>query len=110
DARERAGHVTTTPAAPARIGVSGAIPAGHCMRRRYGYLPESRGLLDMARGTRFSAIVPRSNPMVARVLALGALALVAAAAAVIVFGRGAEPPGPEQALDPFVTACRRGDD
>ena len=48
--------------------------------------------------------------MVARVLALGALALVAAAAAVIVFVRGAEPPGPGQALDPFVAAWSRGDD
>jgi cell division protein FtsI/penicillin-binding protein 2 len=48
--------------------------------------------------------------MVARVLALGALALVAAAAAVIVLVRGAEPPGPGQALDPFVAAWSRGDD
>ena len=43
-------------------------------------------------------------------LALGALALVAAAAAVILFVRGAEPPGPEEALDPFVAAWTRGDD
>ena len=43
-------------------------------------------------------------------LALGALALVAAAAAVILFVRGAEPAGPEEALDPFVAAWTRGDD
>jgi cell division protein FtsI/penicillin-binding protein 2 len=48
--------------------------------------------------------------MVARVLAVGALALVAGAAAVIVFVRGAEPPGPSEALDPFVSAWSRGDD
>jgi cell division protein FtsI/penicillin-binding protein 2 len=54
--------------------------------------------------------VAGSNPTVARVLALGALALVAGAAAVIVFVRGAEPPGPGEALDPFVAAWTRGDD
>jgi cell division protein FtsI/penicillin-binding protein 2 len=80
------------------------------MRRRYGYLPESAGLLDTAAATRFPALVPGSNPMVARVLAIGALALVAGAAAVIVFVRGAEPPGPDSAIDPFVAAWSRGDD
>jgi cell division protein FtsI/penicillin-binding protein 2 len=64
----------------------------------------------MAAARRFAALVPGSNPTVARVLAIGALALVAGAAAVIVFVRGAEPPGPEQALDPFVAAWTRGDD
>src|SRR6185503_6020651 len=84
--------------------------SGHCMRRRYGYPPESRGSLDTAPVTRFPALVPRSNRPVARVLALGALALVAAAAAVILFVRGAEPPAPSEALDPFVAAWSRGDD
>ncbi|HEX6696564.1 MAG TPA: penicillin-binding transpeptidase domain-containing protein [Solirubrobacteraceae bacterium] len=51
----------------------------------------------------------RSN-RVARVLALGALALVAGAAAVILFVRGAAPPAPSEALDPFVAAWSRGDD
>jgi cell division protein FtsI/penicillin-binding protein 2 len=80
------------------------------MRRRYGYPPESRGSLDTAPVTRFPALVPRSNRSVARVLALGALALVAAAAAVILFVRGAAPPAPSEALDPFVAAWSRGDD
>jgi cell division protein FtsI/penicillin-binding protein 2 len=80
------------------------------MRPRYGYPPESRGWLDTAAATRFPALVARSNRPVARVLALGALALVAAAAAVILFVRGAEPPGPSEALDPFVAAWSRGDD
>ena len=83
---------------------------GHCMRRRYGYPPESRGLLDTAAATRFSALVARSNPAVARVIALGALALVAVAAVVILFVRGAAPPEPSEALDPFVAAWSRGDD
>jgi cell division protein FtsI/penicillin-binding protein 2 len=43
-------------------------------------------------------------------MALGALALVAGAAAVILFARGAEPPGPREALDPFAAAWTRGDD
>lgn len=43
-------------------------------------------------------------------MALGALALVAAAAVVIVFVRGAKPAGPDEALDPFVAAWSRGDD
>jgi cell division protein FtsI/penicillin-binding protein 2 len=80
------------------------------MRRRYGYLPESGGLLDTAAATRFPALVPRSNPAVARAMALGALTLVAAAAVVIVFVRGSAPPGPGEALDPFVAAWSRGDD
>jgi cell division protein FtsI/penicillin-binding protein 2 len=80
------------------------------MRRRYGYLPESGGLLDTAAATRFPALVPRSNPAVARAMALGALTLVAAAAVVIVFVRGSAPPGPDEALDPFVAAWSRGDD
>jgi cell division protein FtsI/penicillin-binding protein 2 len=67
-------------------------------------------LLDTAAATRFPAIVPRSNPAVARALALGALALVAAAAVVILFVRGSAPPGPSEALDPFVAAWSRGDD
>jgi cell division protein FtsI/penicillin-binding protein 2 len=67
-------------------------------------------LLDTTAATRFPALVPGSNPMVARVLAFGALALVAGAAAVIVFVREAEPPGPDAALDPFVAAWSRGDD
>jgi cell division protein FtsI/penicillin-binding protein 2 len=80
------------------------------MPRRYGYPPDSRGGLDTAAATRFPALVPRSNRAVARVLALGALTLVAGAAAVILFVRGAEPPGPGEALDPFVAAWSRGDD
>ena len=80
------------------------------MRRRYGYPPESRGTLDTAAATRFPALVARSNRPVARVLALGALALVAAAAAVILFVRGPAPPAPSEALDPFVAAWSRGDD
>ena len=80
------------------------------MRRRYGYLPESGGLLDTAAATRFPALVPRSNPAVARVAALGALALVAVAAVVIIFVRGAAPPSPDEAIDPFVAAWSRGDD
>jgi len=67
-------------------------------------------LLDTAAATRFPAIVPRSNPAVARALALGALALVAAAAVIILFVRGSAPPGPSEALDPFVAAWSRGDD
>jgi cell division protein FtsI/penicillin-binding protein 2 len=43
-------------------------------------------------------------------VALGALALVAGAAGAIVFVRGSEPPGPGEALDPFVAAWTRGDD
>ena len=80
------------------------------MRRRYGYLPESGGLLDTAAATRFPALVPRSNPAVARVAALGALAVVAVAAVVIIFVRGAAPPSPDEAIDPFVAAWSRGDD
>jgi cell division protein FtsI/penicillin-binding protein 2 len=60
--------------------------------------------------TRFPALVPRRHTALARLLALGALVLVAVAAAVIVFVRGAEPPGPGEALDPFVAALTRGDD
>jgi cell division protein FtsI/penicillin-binding protein 2 len=67
-------------------------------------------LLDTAPATRFPALVPRSNPAIARVVALGALAVVAAAAVVIVFVRGAEPPAPGEALDPFLAAWSRGDD
>jgi len=54
--------------------------------------------------------VAKSNPTVARALALGALTLVAVAAAAIVFVRGSAPPGPDEALDPFVAAWSRGDD
>ena len=60
--------------------------------------------------TRFPAIVPRSHTSRARLMALGALALVAVAAAVILFVRGAKAPGPGEALDPFVAAWTRGDD
>jgi cell division protein FtsI/penicillin-binding protein 2 len=67
-------------------------------------------LLDTTAPTRFPAIVPRSHASRARLLAVGALALVAAAAAVILFVRGAKPPGPGEALDPFVAAWTRGDD
>ena len=67
-------------------------------------------MLDTAAATRFSALVARSNPAVARVIALGALALVAVAAVVILFVRGAAPPEPSEALDPFVAAWSRGDD
>ena len=104
--------VMRRPGRPRRRGsrVCGAIPAGHCMRRRYGYLPESGGLLDTAAATRFPALVPRSNPAVARVAALGALAVVAVAAVVILFVRGAAPPSPDEAIDPFVAAWSRGDD
>jgi cell division protein FtsI/penicillin-binding protein 2 len=80
------------------------------MRRLYGYSRNRGGLLDTAAATRFPAIVPRSNPAVARAMALGALTLVAAAAVVIVFVRGSAPPGPGEALDPFVAAWSRGDD
>src|SRR5689334_4857477 len=80
------------------------------MPPRYGYPPESRGSLDTAAAKRFPAIVARSNPVVARALALGALALVAVAAVVILFVRGAKPPAPSEALDPFVAAWSRGDD
>ena len=52
----------------------------------------------------------RSHTALTRLLALGALALVAVAAAVIIFVRGAEPPPPGEALDPFVAAWTRGDD
>jgi cell division protein FtsI/penicillin-binding protein 2 len=80
------------------------------MGRRYGYPPESRGLLDTAPATRFPALVSRSNPVVTRAIALGALALVAIAAVVILFVRGAKPPAPSEALDPFTAAWSRGDD
>ena len=59
---------------------------------------------------------PVHIPLVARMLALGALALVAAAAAVILFVRGAEPPGPGSArslrgrLDTWRRSRRRGVD
>ena len=43
-------------------------------------------------------------------MALGALALVAVAAAGILFVRGAAPAGPDEALDPFVAAWTREDD
>ena len=39
DPRERPGHAVTRPAVPEVIQVCGAIPAGHCRHRRYGYLP-----------------------------------------------------------------------
>ena len=67
-------------------------------------------MLDTTAATRFPALVPGSHPARARLLAVAALALVAAAAAVILFVRGAEPPGPGEALDPFVAAWTRGDD
>ena len=67
-------------------------------------------MLDTAPATRFPALVPRSNPVVTRAIALGALALVAIAAVVILFVRGAKPPAPSEALDPFVAAWSRGDD
>lgn len=67
-------------------------------------------MLDTTAATRFSALVARSNPAVARVLALGALAAVTVAAGVILFVRGAAPPEPSEALDPFVAAWSRGDD
>jgi cell division protein FtsI/penicillin-binding protein 2 len=67
-------------------------------------------LLDTAAATRFPALVPRPHPALARLLALGALVVVAGAAAVILFVRGAEPPGPDEALAPFLAAWTRGDD
>jgi cell division protein FtsI/penicillin-binding protein 2 len=67
-------------------------------------------LLDTTAATRFPALVPRSHPARARLLALGALVLVAVAAAAIIFVRDAKPPGPDEALDPFVAAWTRGDD
>jgi cell division protein FtsI/penicillin-binding protein 2 len=67
-------------------------------------------LLDTTVATRFPALVPRSHPARARLLALGALVLVVVAAAFIIFVRGAKPPGPGEALDPFVAAWTRGDD
>lgn len=54
--------------------------------------------------------MPRSHTARGRLLAVGALALVAVAAAVILFVRGAKPAGPDEALDPFVAAWTRGDD
>jgi cell division protein FtsI/penicillin-binding protein 2 len=54
--------------------------------------------------------VPRSRPVSARLVALGALALVAAAAAYLVFAHGGSPPGPRGALQDYLAAWNRGDD
>ncbi|HKE81795.1 MAG TPA: NTF2-like N-terminal transpeptidase domain-containing protein, partial [Solirubrobacteraceae bacterium] len=54
--------------------------------------------------------MPRSRPVSARLFALGALALVAAAAAYLVFARGDSPPGPRGALQDYLAAWNRGDD
>ena len=67
-------------------------------------------MLDTTAATRFPALVRRSHTARARLLALGALVLVAVAAIFIVFVRGAKPAGPGEALDPFVAAWTRGDD
>jgi cell division protein FtsI/penicillin-binding protein 2 len=67
-------------------------------------------LLDTTAATRFPALVHRRHTALARLLALGALALVVVATALIIFVRGAEPPPPGEALDPFVAAWTRGDD
>jgi len=80
------------------------------MRRRYGYPPFSARSLDTAAATRFAAIVSRPHRARARLLALGALAVVAAAVAFLVLPRGDRPPGPRAALDPYVAAWARGDD
>jgi cell division protein FtsI/penicillin-binding protein 2 len=91
------------------IQVCGAIPR-HCMRRWYGYPPFSARSLDTGAATRFAAIVPGSHRARARLLALGALAVVAAATVLVVVVRGHQPPGPRAALDPYLTAWARGDD
>jgi cell division protein FtsI/penicillin-binding protein 2 len=79
------------------------------MRRRCGYLPFCGRLLDTGAATRFPAIVLRSHPARARLLALGALALAAAAIAFLLLSRGGSP-GPRDALDPYLAAWGRGDD
>jgi cell division protein FtsI/penicillin-binding protein 2 len=53
--------------------------------------------------------VPRSSPVVARLIAFGALGLVVAAIVFVLFG-GSDPPGPRSALDPYLAAWARGDD
>ena len=99
------------PGRPSRRGSGSAAPfLGPLYAAPVRIPPESRGLLDRAAATRFPALVARSNPAVTRAIALGALALVAAAAVVIVFVRGAAPPAPSETLDPFVAALSRGDD
>jgi cell division protein FtsI/penicillin-binding protein 2 len=54
--------------------------------------------------------VARSSSVAARVAAIGALAVVVAAVAFVVFGGPGEPPGPRTALDPYLDAWARGDD
>jgi cell division protein FtsI/penicillin-binding protein 2 len=54
--------------------------------------------------------VARSGSVAARVAALGALVVVAAAVAFVVFGGPGEPPKPRTALDPYLAAWGRGDD
>ena len=100
------------PGRPSRRGSKSAAPFLRAIVCGAGTdTSRNRGrLLDTAAATRFPALVPRSNPVVARALALGALALVAVAAVVILFVRGAAPPAPSEALDPFVAAWSRGDD
>jgi cell division protein FtsI/penicillin-binding protein 2 len=54
--------------------------------------------------------VPRSSTAAARLAALGALVVVAAALAFVVLHRGAAPPKPRDALDHYLAAWTRGDD
>jgi cell division protein FtsI/penicillin-binding protein 2 len=54
--------------------------------------------------------VARSSSVAARVIALGALVVVVAAVAFVVFGGPGKPPGPRTALDPYLAAWARGDD
>jgi cell division protein FtsI/penicillin-binding protein 2 len=54
--------------------------------------------------------VSRSSSVVARVAALGALAIVVGAVAFVVFGGPGKPAGPRTALDPYLAAWARGDD
>jgi cell division protein FtsI/penicillin-binding protein 2 len=54
--------------------------------------------------------VPRSSRARARLAALAALAVVAGAVALVLLARGDEPPGPREALDPYLAAWTRGND
>ena len=104
--------VMRRPGRPSRRGSRSAAPFLRAIVCGAGTdTPRNRGDCWTRRRRRASLpSCPGPILLVARALALGALALVAVAAVVILFVRGAAPPAPSEALDPFVAAWSRGDD
>ena len=111
DARERAGHAATRPAEPAGIEVCGAIPAGHCMRRRYGYLPESRAIAGHGGGDALPCPrAPVQSRCRARCWPSARWRWSPSRRPSSSSSAARRRRAPSEALDPFVAAWSRGDD